>query len=74
MAGDHTAPVVNDKIVREHTEGWHAFTRFTTVSIIMVVLVLLMFLLQFFIGWGYAVLFMILGFIATTVALIFGKL
>lgn len=73
MAGNHGPAVVSDKIVREHAEGWTAFTRFTTISIICVVLVLLMFLLHFFVGWGYAVFFMILGFIATAILALLGK-
>lgn len=73
MAGNHTAPVVNDKLVKEHAEDWHAFTRFTTIGIICVILVLLMFVLQFAIGWGYAAIFMILGFVVTAIAAALGK-
>ncbi|WP_114391848.1 hypothetical protein [Oleisolibacter albus] len=74
MAGTHTAPVVSEKIVREHAEGWQSFTRFTTVAIIFVTLILLMFLLHFFVGWGYALFLMVLGFIATIVSAVLGKI
>ncbi|WP_035708519.1 hypothetical protein [Niveispirillum irakense] len=73
MAGNHGPALVSDKIVREHAEGWHAFTRFTTISIIVVTLILLMFLLHFFVGWGYAVFFMLLGFVATAILALLGK-
>lgn len=73
MAGNHGPALVSDKIVREHAEGWHAFTRFTTISIICVTLILLMFLLHFFVGWGYAVFFMLLGFVATAILALLGK-
>ena len=73
MAG-HDNTVVSDKIVREHAEGWASFTKFLTVGAIFVVLVLLMFLLQFFIGWGYAAIFMVLGMIVTVLAAMLGKI
>lgn len=73
MAGNHGPALVSDKIVREHAEGWHAFTRFTTISIIVVTLILLMFLLHFFVGWGYAVFFMLLGFVSTAILALLGK-
>jgi len=71
---DTTAPVVSDKIVREHTEGWAGFTRFLTIGTICVLLVLLMFLAQFAVGWGYAIFFMIIGFIVTGFMAAFGKI
>lgn len=73
MAGNHGPVEVSDKIVREHAEGWEAFTRFTTISVIAVILILLMFLLHFFVGWGYAVLFMVLGFFVTAILAMLGK-
>lgn len=74
MAGAHGHVVVSDKIVKEHAEGWHAFTRFTTIGIIAVVLFLLMMVLHFAIGWGYAVLFMVLGFVVTAIMALLGKI
>jgi hypothetical protein len=73
MAGHHGPVVVSEKLVREHHEGWTAFTRFTTVSLIFVCLILLMFLLHFLVGWGYALFFMVIGFIVTLIAAAFGK-
>jgi hypothetical protein len=73
MAGAHGPVVVDNKLVKEHAEGWHAFTRFTTIGIIAVVLFLLMMMLHFFIGWGYAVLFMVLGYVVLTFAALLGK-
>lgn len=73
MAGNHGPVVVSDKLVKEHAEGWHAFTRFTTIGIIAVILFLLMMLLHFFIGWGYAMLFMVLGYVVLTIAALLGK-
>lgn len=69
----HGTVVVSDKIVKEHAEGWHAFTRFTTIGIIAVVLFLLMLMLHFFVGWGYAVLFMVLGYVVTAIMALLGK-
>ncbi len=69
----HGTVVVSDKIVKEHAEGWHAFTRFTTIGIIGVVLFLLMLMLHFFVGWGYAVLFMVLGYVVTAIMALLGK-
>lgn len=69
----HGTTVVSDKIVKEHAEGWHAFTRFTTIGIIAVVLFLLMLMLHFFVGWGYAVLFMVLGYVVTAIMALLGK-
>jgi hypothetical protein len=73
MAGSSTNPVAPE-IVQEHAEGWHNFTRFMTAGIIGVILVLLMFLLHFFIGWGYALFVMVVGFIATLIAVWLGKI
>ncbi|MFV3073418.1 hypothetical protein [Niveispirillum fermenti] len=73
MAGNHGPAVVSDKLVKEHAEGWHAFTRFTTISIILVTLFLLMLMLHFFIGWGYAMLFMVLGYFVTAIMAMLGK-
>lgn len=73
MAGAHGSAAVSDKLVKEHAEGWHAFTRFTTIGIIVVVLFLLMMMLHFFIGWGYAVLFMVVGYVVLTFAALLGK-
>ncbi|WP_119678189.1 hypothetical protein [Indioceanicola profundi] len=72
MAG-HDNTVVNDALVREHAANWAGFTRFVTMGIISVILILLMFLLHFFVGWGYAVVFMILGHIALAIAAMLGK-
>lgn len=74
MAGAHGPVVVNDKLLREHAEGWHAFTRFTTIGVITVVLFLLMLMLHFFIGWGYAMLFMVLGYVVTAILALLGKI
>lgn len=74
MAGSHGPAVVNDKLVREHAEGWQSFTRFTTISIICVALILLMFMLHFAVGWGYAVFFMLLGWAATAILALLGKI
>lgn len=73
MAG-HDNTAASDKLVREHAEGWVGFTRFLVISTICVLLVLLMFLLQFFVGWGYAAFFMVLGFIVVAIAAMLGKL
>jgi hypothetical protein len=74
MAANHGPAVVSDKLVREHAEGWHFFTRFTTISIICVTLILLMFMLHFAVGWGYAVFFMLLGWVATAILALLGKI
>lgn len=73
MAG-HDNTVVSDKLVKEHADGWAGFTRMLTIGVIAVLLVLLMFVAQFAIGWGYAVFFMVLGFIVLTGAVVLGKL
>ncbi|MFV3128006.1 hypothetical protein [Niveispirillum sp. KHB5.9] len=73
MAGNHGPAVVSDKLVKEHAEGWHAFTRFTTIGVIAVVLFLLMMMLHFFIGWGYAMLFMVLSYVVLAIAALLGK-
>ena len=73
MAG-HDNTAVSDKLVREHAEEYAFFTKFLTVGAICVVLVLLMFLLQFFIGWGYAFLFMLLGMFVTIILAMLGKI
>jgi len=73
MAGTHGATAVSDTLVKEHSETWHAFTRFTTIGIIGVVLFLLMMMLHFFVGWGYAVLFMLVGFVVTAFLAVTGR-
>ncbi|MDZ5649694.1 hypothetical protein [Nitrospirillum sp. BR 11828] len=74
MAGAHSGAVaVSDAVVKEHADGWHAFTRFVKAGIISVVLLLLMFLAHFALGWGFSMFLMIVGDIILVLALLLGK-
>ncbi|MEE3623773.1 hypothetical protein UCD39_07180 [Nitrospirillum sp. BR 11752] len=74
MAGAHSGAVaVSDTVVKEHADGWHAFTRFVKAGIIAVVLLMLMFLAQFALGWGFSMFLMIVGDIILVLALLLGK-
>lgn len=72
MAGDNKPAAVSEELVREHGEGWAGFTRFLLIATIAVVIVLLAFLLQFGTGWAFAMLAMVLGFIALGIAALIG--
>lgn len=39
---EHTHNEVSDDLVREHAAGWHAFTRFVTISTVAVVVLLIL--------------------------------
>lgn len=73
MAGSSANPVAPE-VVNEHREGWHQFTRFVLAGILSVVMVLVMFALQFLVGWVYALLVMVIGFLAIAIAVVSGKI
>ena len=73
MAGTSANPVAPE-IVSEHREGWDQFTRFVLAGILSVVMILIMFALQFMVGWAYALIVMVLGFVAITAGVLTGKI
>jgi hypothetical protein len=73
MAGSSANPVAPE-VVNEHREGWHQFTRFMLAGILSVAMVLIMFALHYAVGWGYALIVMVLGFIAIAIAVVSGKI
>lgn len=73
MAGSSANPVAPE-IVEEHREGWHQFTRFVLAGILSVVMILVMFALHFAVGWAYALIVMLIGFVAIAIGVVSGKI
>lgn len=75
MAGaSGPAGPVSPEVVKGYQAGWEGFTRLVSVGVAVVLVILLAMLLHFATGWGFAMFFMVLGFLGVGFLMLIGKL